>query len=249
MRAGPKCDRSQHGLFPPVRLGMAIGVGKNARILVMHGAGSCEVTLRVGDRYLKRGVTDTGWFHIYEHKQGCRPPKFRRTLVKCYWRDGSKLFHPAVQVIIHRIAAQLRDAPDSHAIDSPFGGTPVNCQSLQVSREPGSFGINNRIGIDEAWSGSMDRALDPIESASGRRIAAHIRWKAATIVILVESPGETQLLVIIDALDSQRSTFRSGKGRQQQGRENGDDCDDNQQLDQCETAALGWSQHRRILIP
>jgi hypothetical protein len=32
---------------------------------------------------------------------------------------------------------------------------------LQVNREPGSFGINKRIGIDEAWGeSSMDRALD-----------------------------------------------------------------------------------------
>ena len=23
--------------------------------------------------YFKQGVTDTGWLHIYEHKQGCRP--------------------------------------------------------------------------------------------------------------------------------------------------------------------------------
>ena len=62
MRAGPESDRAQHRFLPPVRLGMTIGVGKNARIPVMQGTGSREVTLRVGHRYLKRGVTDTGWF-------------------------------------------------------------------------------------------------------------------------------------------------------------------------------------------
>jgi hypothetical protein len=105
---------------------MTIGVGKNARIPVMHGAGSREVTLRVGYRYLKRRVTDAGWFHIDEHKQVCWPLKFRRTLVKCYWRDGSKLFHPAVQVIIHRVTAQFGNTLRPHGIGRLFGGTSVN---------------------------------------------------------------------------------------------------------------------------
>ena len=162
MRAGPKRDRSQHGLFPPVRLGMTISVRKNARIPVMHGAGSGEVTLRVGDRYLKRGVTDAGWFHIDEHKQGCRPQKFRGALVKCYWRDGSKLFHAAVQVIIHRITAQFGNTLCPHGIGRLFGGTLINRHHLQVSRERGSFGINERVGFDEAGRDAVNRALDLI---------------------------------------------------------------------------------------
>ena len=102
------------------------------------------------------------------------------------------------------VAAQFRDAPGAHVIDGPFRGTLVNRRSLQVSREPCSSGINKRISLDEAWGGSMDRALDPIQSASRRRGSAHIRRKAAVVVILVKRPGKNQLLVVIEALDSPR---------------------------------------------
>src|SRR5262245_38102963 len=121
---------------------MAIGVGKNAYLPVMHGAGSREVLLRVDDRYLKRCVTDTGWLHIYEHKQSRWPPKLGRSFVKCYWRDGSKLFRPAVHVIIHRITAQLENTLCPHGIGRLFGGTFVNRHGFQIGGERGSSWIN-----------------------------------------------------------------------------------------------------------
>ena len=81
----------------------------------------------------------------------------------------------------------------------------------------------------------MDGALDPIEAASPRRGPTHIRGKAAVVVILVKGPGESQLLVIADALDSPRLTFGFCQRRQKQRGKNSDDRDDDQELNQRET--------------
>src|SRR5678815_1576033 len=114
----------------------------------MECARSSEVILRIGDGDFKGSVTNTERLHVDEHKQLRWPGKFGIALVKLYWGDGSKLLRTAIQIIIHRITAQFRDTSAPHAIDRPFGGTPVNSLVSQVGRKRGSSGINDRIGID-----------------------------------------------------------------------------------------------------
>src|SRR6266581_899878 len=106
----------------------------------MESAWSSEVTLRIGDGNFKWSVANAERLHIHKHKQLRRLAKFGIAFVERHRRDGGILLRATVQIIIHRIAAQFRDAPGSHGIDSSFRRTLVNRQSLQVSRERSSSG-------------------------------------------------------------------------------------------------------------
>ena len=230
--------RPQRWLSPPTRFRVAIRKRENAGIFVMKSARGGEVSLRICNGNFKGSIANAQRFHVDKHKQLRRLAKIRIAFVKRHRRDGGKLLRSTVQIIIHRIAAQLVNAPSAHSVNSPLGGTKINRDALQVSREGGFFDICERLWRDKAWGGSMDGALDPVQSVSRGRVSAHIRRQAAIEVILVHRPGQRQLFVIAQALSPQRLAFGFRQSRQEQGRQDGDDRDHDQQLNQRKAATV-----------
>lgn len=206
----------------------------------MKSARGGEVGLRICNGNFKGSVANAQGFHVDEHEQLRRLAKIRIAFVKRHWRDGGKLLCSAVQIIIHRIAAKLVNAPSAHGVNSPLGGTKINSDALQVSREGGFLNICERLWSDKAWGGSVDRALDPVQSCSRGRVSAHIRRDAAIEVILVHGPGQRQLFVIAQALSPQRLALGFRQSRQEQGRQDSDDRDHDQQLNQRKAATVVW---------
>src|SRR5438046_3516552 len=109
---------SQHRLLPPMRLGMPVGKGENSGFAVMESARSGEIILRVNHGDFKGSVANAKRLHIDKHKQVRRPANLRIAFVKCHWWDGSILLGATVEIIVHRIAAQFRNATVSHGIKS-----------------------------------------------------------------------------------------------------------------------------------
>ena len=227
-------------LSPPTRRRVAIRKRENSGVLVMQSAWGGEVRLRICNGNFKGSIANAQRLHVDEHEQFRRLAKIGIAFVKRHRRDGGKLLCSTVQIIIHRIAAQLVNAPPAHGVNSPLGGTKINRDALQVSRECGFLDICERLWRDKAWGGSMDGALDPVQSGSRCWVSAHVRRQAAIEVILVHGPGQRQLFVIAQALSPQRLAFGFRQSRQEQGCQDSDDRDHDQQLNQRKAATVVW---------
>ena len=73
-------------------------------------------------------------------------------------------------------------------------------------------------------------AQNPHISPGWAWLAAPIRNQHLVIISRIQRPRQKELLLVIDALDLKRLGFCSGKNRQQEGSEDGNNCDDYQQL-------------------
>src|SRR3989442_1385694 len=126
-------------------MGFRVGIRKGddpGSSPAMEPAGRGEKWLRIGGGNFKRRVADAARFGFDENKELSRPAEGGIAPVKEHGRDGSILLGAAVQVIIHRIAAQFRNPLAAHSIKGAFGWAAIYRRILPICREGCSFRIN-----------------------------------------------------------------------------------------------------------
>lgn len=103
--------------------------------------------------------------------------------------------------------------------------------------------LNPVLNIRRAYVES--RAHDPAARWRTGHAVSRIWWHEIGILEQVQMPTCLQLLQIAKALDPYTPIFGPGQGRKEQRRQNGDNCDDHQQFDQCETPRQAIWRHLR----
>jgi len=222
-------NRPHSWSYPAMRLRMGICKGDNPRSLsAVEPARRGEKWLRIGGGNFKRRVADAARFGFDEDKELRRPAEGGIAPVKEHGRDGSILLGAAVHVIIHRIAAQFRNPLAAQSVKGALGWAAIYRRILPICREGRSFRINKGARVSECRCGAMNGALHPVQSRSGRRRSANVRYQPADVVVLIHCPGQQELSVVVEALRPQRAVFGLGQGRQKQRRQNRYDRDDDQ---------------------
>src|ERR1043166_3057587 len=84
----------------------------------------------------------------------------------------------------------------------------------------------------------MVAAVNPEIRLRGRPASASVGDQDFAVVARIDCPGQNHLLLVVRTLNAAGLVFRLRQGGQEQGGENGDDGNDNQQFDQCESRAM-----------
>lgn len=88
----------------------------------------------------------------------------------------------------------------------------------------------------------MHRGIHP--GRIGLRALAQVVGKLSVVVSNVKRPGEAQLAMVAHAQDLLRFAFGRGKRGHEHAGQDGDNCDDNQKLNEREASLARLSFHR-----
>lgn len=110
-----------------------------------------------------------------------------------------------------------------------IGLAEVNARVI-CRTERGTLVLPSRTPLREAAAGKCSR----ISRAGGLIIFIAVRNESSTIIVRIHFPGEGELTEIVHALRALGFLFGLGQGWQKHGGQDGDNCDDDEELNQSE---------------